>query len=70
MLHRKVRHEVGLTAVMAAFLASWVYAGFPVMQASMYSPVAYYNELPVAVENADADRDGIPDYIDASPLGK
>lgn len=70
MLHKNVRHEVGLTAVMGAFMLSWIYAGLPALQASVVAgPMAYYNELPVAVANADQDRDGIPDGYDATPIG-
>ena len=71
MLHRKVKHEVGLAAVMGALVVSWFGAGLPALNASVVAaPVEDYTSLPVAGENADYDRDGVPDYIDATPLGK
>ena len=69
MLNKKVKHEIGLTAVMTAFMASWIFAGIPALQASMYAPIAYYNELPVAV-GQDFDRDGVLDVYDATPTGE
>lgn len=71
MLHKKVRQEIGLTAVIGAFMLSWTYAAFPALQASTIAiPMAYRNALPIAVENADADRDGIIDFYDKDKVPK
>ena len=69
MLTQKVKHEIGLSAVMGALLVSWFGAGLPALNATLVGiPMEYENV--VGLYETDADRDGIPDSNDPSPFGR
>ena len=70
MFHKKVKHEIGLTIVMAAFLMSWFGAALPALKATLVGiPMAYHNTLSIS-DPIDLDRDGIPNRFDKYPYGK
>lgn len=60
------RH-VALGLLVALFLICGIFIAIPSLKSVKQVPMQYYNELPVA-DDADFDRDGIPNNRDGSPF--
>lgn len=54
-------------ALVAMFIACSLVLVLPHLKALNIMPIYYYNEMPIAGEG-DADRDGIPNYLDVIPI--
>lgn len=63
----QTERNVALGLLVALFLISGIFIVIPSLKSVKQVPMQYFNELPVS-DDADFDRDGIPNNRDGSPF--
>lgn len=66
-LQSVVPEHLSHIVLVAMFIACSLVVVLPQLRALHMVPVNYFNAMPIAGEG-DADRDGIPDYLDVIPI--